>query len=146
MAETPQAKQRQIMAETTAWRQVRNAAQAGLQVGLDTGDFAEAPRDPLAAQEAGTPGYPPTAKIEEAYQTVLTTGDLVTRTTYLTGLELQLNLLESARRTSSVLRGTRATALAQLHVTPDDASKRNDHLDDLLLSDDLPIGPPPETT
>lgn len=137
-----EAKQRQTTAETTAWRQVRDSELNGLNVGLQTGDFSNASRDPLASQEQATPGYPPTAGIHAAYEAV--TGDAtdtVTRSTYLTGLELQDAMLEAARRTSAVLRSSRGTALAQLRTTVEDASRRSDHLDDLLLSDDLPIGP-----
>ena len=139
---------RQIMAETTAWREVRDAGLLGLDTGLKTGDFSTAPRDPLAAAEAETPGYPPTTGIQAAYQAVL--GDKVTLTSFTTGLELQDALLESARRTSAVLRSTRGASLARLQKMMDDAvapvapSKgRQDYLSDLLLNDDIPLGPWP---
>ena len=135
------AKPRQITAETTDWRQTREAELDALRIGLQTGDFSDAARDPLAAKEAVTPGYPPTAKIQEAYLGLLASTDRTTRTTYLTGLELQDGLLEAARRTAAVLRSTRGAALAQTTKSLEDAPSRSDHLDDLLLSDDLPIGP-----
>jgi hypothetical protein len=129
------------MSETTAWRGVRDAGLLALRDGLRTGDFSDAPRDPLAAAEALTPGYPPTAQIQEAYLSLLASKDRETRTSYLTGLELQDGLLEAARRTAAVFRGTRGDALARTTKSLEDAPSRSDHLDDLLLSDDLPIGP-----
>ena len=134
-------KQRQITAETADWRKVRDAGLAAIRDGLQTGDFSEAARDPLAVKEAVAPGYPQTTQIQESYLELLASKDTTTRTTYLTGLELQDGLLESARRTASVLRSTRGAALAQTTKSLEDASSRSDHLDDLILSDDLPIGP-----
>lgn len=136
-----EAKQRQIVAETVAWRKVRDAGLTGLAVGLRTGDFSGAPRDPLAESEAATPGFPPTAGIQRDYLAMISGNDTVTLSTYLTGLELQDALLESARRTAVVGRGSRAAALARVQAMLEDAPNRSDHLDDLLLADDLPIGP-----
>jgi len=132
---------RSITKETTAWRTVREAGLTGLQAGLTTGDFSTAPRDPLAAAEAATPGFPLSADIQQAYLGVLADkSDLSTRTSFLTGLELQDALLDSARRTAAVLRGTRGAALARTRKGLEDGAHRNDHLDDLLLADDLPVG------
>lgn len=130
-------KLRCVAKETQEWRLIRDAGLAGLAEGVKTGDFSEAPRD-LAVDQVE--GFPLTQEIQQSYMDVLGGADLTTKTTYFTGLELQLNLLESARRTTAVLRGTRAAALAQMQLTPEDAAKQNTLLDDLILSDDLPVG------
>ncbi len=136
------AKQRQVTSEVVAWRKVRDQGLAGLATGLATGDFSDAPRDPLAVEEAVTPGYPPTEGIQQAYMDVVgNAADTVTLSTYLTGLEVQDAVLESARRTAVVVRGTRAAALARMRTMLEDAPNRSDHLDDLILADDLPLGP-----
>lgn len=138
---------RQITAETAEWLQTRETALAGLRAGLQTGSFATAPRDPLAAAEALTPGYPPTAGIQQAYKDViLNPDDLVTGTSAISGLEVQDAMLESARRTAAVLRGSRSAALARMRTMLEDAPRRRDHLEDLILGDDLPVGPPPAVT
>ena len=133
-------KLRCIAAETQEWRLVRDAGLAGLAEGVQTGDFSEAPRDPAADQ---VEGFPLTDGIKQNYMDVLETADLTTKTTYLTGLELQLNVLESARRTAAMLRGPRGAALARMQMTPEDAAKQNTLLDDLLLGDDHPVGRTP---
>jgi hypothetical protein len=132
-----EAKLRCIAAETQTWRTIRDSGVQGLQDGLRTGDFADAPRDPVGAQEAG---FPLTSGIQQNYMDVIGTADLTTKTTYLTGLELQLNLLEAARRTTSVFRGTRFAALIQTQRTPAELAQQGTLLDDLILSDTLPVG------
>lgn len=140
------AKLRQITTETVAWRQARDPALAALADALATGDFSEIPRDPLAAAEALTPGFPVTEETEQAYRDVITSGDQETLASYGTGLELQINVMEAARRTAAVARGSRVAALARMQSRAEDAGNRSDQLDTLFLEDDTPMGYPPEPT